>query len=165
MLPGEVLELDLATFATFAIASQTILLTYFACRRWFLPIAEKYGWAAYAFGVIGLAVGVWLLLVGSPWQLFVGPTLFAAWAAFGLWVDVIRRMQWRPTTDSHQPLRWNVLGPYITLYLAAQMFLWWPLWDRWRLGWAIYLVLFIANTGLNIAGHFRPASNSSAQPA
>ena len=44
--------------------------------------------------------------------------------------------------------------PYVALYLWGQMFLWWPLWALSRAAWACFLVLFVANTALNIRGHF-----------
>jgi hypothetical protein len=113
-----------------------------------MPVAERFGWVAYAFGALGIPAGLWLIANGASWRLFAGPLLFAAWAAFGAWADLVRRVEWR------QPILWSVLGPYVTLYLAAQMFLWWPLWNFWRLGWVVYLLLFIANTILNIRGHF-----------
>lgn len=145
--------MELTLFSTFAIASQTLLLAYFACRRWLMPIAGRFGWMAYAFGALGAPVGLWLISGGAPWALFAGPLLFAAWAGFGAWADMLQRIEWR------RPVRWNVLGPYLTLYLAAQMFLWWPLWDYWRPGWVVYLLLFVANTGLNIWGHFGQPAN------
>ena len=160
------MDFQLAVFAIFAITSQVVLLSFFVCRRWRRDLADRYGWLAYAFGALGLVVGAWLLLVGAPWQLFVGPILYAVWAAYGAWTDLFRRIEWRPSVDSareHKPLRWNVLGPYVTLYFAAQMFLWWPLWDRWRIGWVVYLVLFVANSGFNIAGHFRSSQSPAAR--
>ena len=163
-----VIDSQLAVFAVFAITSQAILLSFFMCRRWRRDLADRYGWIAYAFGVLGLAVGIWLFIVGAPWQLFVGPILYAIWAAYGAWADLFRRIEWRPSIESvveRQPVRWSVLGPYITLYFAAQMFLWWPLWDRWQIGWMIYLVLFVANTGLNIAGHFGSRRTSTPRAA
>jgi hypothetical protein len=152
-------DLELTVFSTFAIASQTILLAYFACRRWLMPVAERFGWVAYAFGALGVPVGLWLIANGASWRLFAGPLLFAAWAAFGAWADLVRRVEWR------QPILSSVLGPYLTLYLAAQMFLWWPLWNFWRLGWAVYLVLFIANTGLNLLGHVNRPPKLKGHPA
>ena len=157
---------QVAVFATYAITSQVILAAFFASRRWYRPGADRFGWSAYAFGVLGLAAGIWLAVHGASWRLFAGPILFAIWAGYGAWVDLIRRIEWRPTAESVErraPIRWGVLGPYITLYLAAQMFLWWPLWDYWRLGWAVYLVLFVANTALNIAGHFGGGSRATTQ--
>jgi hypothetical protein len=154
-----------AVFASFAIASQVILVAFFAARRWLPASADRYGWIAYGFGALGLAVGIWLAVIGESWRLWSGPILFAVWAAYGTWVDLLRRVDWRPTAQniSHQPIQWNVLGPFITLYLAAQMFLWWPLWDYWRAGWAVYLILFAANTALNIAGHFGPSARTTAR--
>ncbi len=107
-----------------------------------------------------------LFITRLPWRLFAGPILFAVWAGYGAWVDLFRRIEWRPTAEPAAravPIRWAVLAPYVTLYLAAQMFLWWPLWDWRRAGWAVHLVLFMANTALNIAGHFSGGSRSSIQ--
>ena len=139
-------------FAAYGITSQVLLLAYFAARRWRIHLAERYGWIAYAFGVVGLVVGAWLWASGASYRLFSGPLLFAAWSAFGAAVDLWRRVEWR------SPIRWSILVPYVVLYLAAQMFLWWPLWDFMRGAWAVYLVLFVANTALNIGGHFGPRS-------
>lgn len=82
----------------------------------------------------------------------------AVWAAYGAWVDLWRRVEWRLS------LRWSILGPYVTLYLAAQMFLWWPLWNTMRPAWFIYLPLFVANTVLNIGGHFDPRDRLAGHP-
>lgn len=144
--------MELVAFSTFAIASQAILLAYFAGRTWLAPAAERFGWIAYAFGALGAPVGLWLVSDGASWRLYAGPLLFAAWSAFGAWADLGIKVEWR------RPVRWSVLGPYVTLYLAAQMFLWWPMWDYWRPGWVVYLLLFVANTGLNLRGHLgKPA--------
>ena len=161
-------DLEVTVFAAFAITSQVILVAFFASWRWYRAVAERFGWIAYGFGALGLVVGIWLAVDGASWRLFAGPILFAVWAGYGAWIDLFRRIEWRPTAASvgrRLSVRWGVLGPYITLYLAAQMFLWWPLWDYWRPGWAVYLVLFVANTALNIAGHFGPASRSTARAA
>jgi hypothetical protein len=136
------------TFAAFGIASQALLVAFFAARRWRPRAAERFGWIAYAFAVLGLPLGVWLLLGGESWRIWVGPVLLAAWAAIGAIVDLWLRLEWRT------PIRWDVLVPYVALYFFAQMFLWWPLWETWWAGWAIFLVLFLANTALNLRGHF-----------
>ncbi len=161
------IDQQVAVFTVFAITSQVILVVFFALRRWRRSFADRYGWIAYAFGLLGLVVGVWLAADGAPWRLFAGPILYAVWAGYGAWVDLFRRIEWRPmaVSVSRRAIRWNVLGPYITLYLAAQMFLWWPLWDYWRPGWAVYLVLFVANTVLNIGGHFERPSRRTAGAA
>ena len=146
------MDLNLGLFAAFALTSQLVLLVYFVLRRLRPRVADRHGWVAYAFGLLGLAVGLRLLAGGAPWQLYTGPVVFAVWAAFGGWADTIARIEWR------EPIRWTVFAPYVSLYLAAQMFLWWPLWDRWFAGWCAYLALFAVNTALNAAGHFGPSA-------
>ena len=161
------MDQQVATFAIFAISSQLVLAAFFAARRWYRGLADRFGWIAYAVGGVSLALGVWLAVSGASWRLFAGPLLFAVWTAYGAWVDLFRHIEWRPTFESRprRRVRWNGVGPYLTLYLAAQMFLWWPLWDYWRPGWVLYLILFVTNTVLNIAGHFGPRPTSSARAA
>jgi hypothetical protein len=142
-----------AAFASFGLATQALLLGFFAARRWTPEVAARLGWVAYAFAVLGLPLGVWLLLGGESWRLFVGPMLMAAWGVFGLVVDVWRPREWR-----RPPVAWSVLGPYVTLYFLAQMFLWWPLWDIERTAWVLYLVLFVPSTILNLLGHIGDGS-------
>ena len=138
----------LLAFAVFGLASQAVLLAYFAARRWRTATADRYGWTVYAGSAVGgVVVGIVLIATGASWRLSTGPLLLAAWALFGAWADLYRRTGWR------SPIRWQVLAPYVVLYLAAQMFLWWPLWNTWSLGWALYLVLFVSNTALNMSTH------------
>jgi len=40
------------------------------------------------------------------------------------------------------------------------MFLWWPLWNINRAAWTLFLALFVANTALNLRGHFGEAAPS-----
>lgn len=138
----------MVAFAAFGIASQAVLVLFFAARRWRPQMAERYGWMAYAFAGLGLPLGVRLIVAGQSWRLFVGPLLLALWAALGAAVDLWWRIEWRT------PIRWGVFVPYVALYFWAQMFLWWPLWDLSRVAWAGFSVLFVANTALNIQGHF-----------
>jgi hypothetical protein len=151
-------DAQLTAFAAYGLATQVILLVYFTARRWRPPMADRFGWIAYAFGTVGLVLGIWLVSFGASYRLFAGPLLYAAWAAYGAWVDLWQRTEWR------QPIRWNIIGPYVILYLAAQMFLWWPLWDTLRPVWVIYLWLFIANTTLNISGHFGSRPKPAGHP-
>jgi hypothetical protein len=136
-------------FAGFGLASQALLVCFFAARRWWPRVAERFGLIAYAFAGLGLPLGVWLLADGQSWRLYVGPILMASWALLGAVVDLWRRLEWRVP-----PIMWNVLVPYVGLYFLAQMFLWWPLWNAQRTAWVIFLMLFIANTALNLRGHF-----------
>ena len=148
---------DTATlaFAVFGVASQAVLALFFAARRWRPRRAARFGWIAYAFAGLGLPLGVWLIADGQSWKLSAGPLLLALWAALGAAVDLWRRIEWRT------PIRWSVFVPYVALYFWAQMFLWWPLWDLSRAAWACFLVLFVANTALNIRGHFGEDADAS----
>ena len=146
---GEQLTQAEIVFVVFGVATQALLLGFFAARRWSPQLADRFGWVVYAFSGLGLPLGVWLLLDGQSWRLFVGPLLMAAWAVFGATVDLWRPRQWRRT-----PVLWNVLIPYLVLYFSAQMFLWWPLWNIERAAWAVFLLLFVPSTVLNIRGHF-----------
>ena len=134
-------------FATFGVATQALLLAFFAARRWSPRVAARFGWTVYAFAGLGLPLGAWLLLDGQSWRLFVGPILMAFWALFGAIVDL-----WRPRPWRRAPIVWNVFIPYLALYFSAQMFMWWPLWDIERAAWALFLVLFVPNTILNKVG-------------
>jgi hypothetical protein len=136
-------------FAAFGLATQALLLAYFAGRRWAPRSATRYYWLVYAFAGLGLPLGWWLLAQGLTWRLFAGPLLTALWAGFGALVDL-----WRPRPWRGPPILWAVFVPYVALYFSAQMFMWWPLWDIERAAWGIYLMLFVPNTALNIRGHF-----------
>jgi hypothetical protein len=139
-------------FAAFGLATQALLLGFFAARRWTPRLEAQFGWVVYAFSGLGLPLGAWLALDGQSWRLFVGPLLMAAWAILGAIVDVWRPRQWR-----RPPIDWNVFVPYLALYFSAQMFLWWPLWNIERAAWALFLLLFGPSTVLNIRGHFGDA--------
>ena len=138
---------DVAVFAAFGVSSQAVLAGFFAARRWLRSAADRFGWIAYAFAGLGLPVGIWLLVGGASWRLFVGPMLLAVWAGLGVVVDLWRPVQWR------RPIKWQVFVPYLALYFWAQMFLWWPLWNSWRAAWFCFLAMFIVNTVLNLTGH------------
>jgi hypothetical protein len=135
-------------FTAFGLASQLLLVAFFAARRWAPPRADVIGRVAYTFAATGLAVGVWLALDGQSYRLFTGPILLAAWAALGATVDVVRPRPWRGP-----PIEWRVMGPYVGLYFFSQMFLWWPLWELARGAWLAFGILFAVNTALNLRGH------------
>ncbi len=142
-------------FAAFGIATQALLLAFFAARRWAPRAAARWGWAVYAFAGLGLPLGAWLLFDGQSWKVFVGPLLMAVWALFGATVDL-----WHPRRWRRPPIVWSVFIPYLVLYFGAQMFMWWPLWDMERAAWVLFLVLFVPNTVLNIRGHFGEESSA-----
>jgi hypothetical protein len=134
-------------FAGFGIVTQALLLGFFAARRWSQPLGVRFGWIVYAVSALGLPLGAWLAIDGQSWRLVVGPLLLGLWALLGAFVDLWRPREWR------RPPAWRVLGPYLALYFAAQMFLWWPLWTIERAAWALFLLLFVPSTVLNILGH------------
>jgi hypothetical protein len=141
-------------FTVFALGTQAVLLGYFVARRWSPGLAARFGWAAYAIAGLGLPLGLWLLVGGASWRLFAGPLLMAGWALLGTYVDVLRPREWR-----RAPLVMGVLVPYVALYVAAQMCLWWPLVDIAPVAWWCFLVLFVPSTALNLWGHAVPGSN------
>lgn len=134
-------------FTVFGIATQALLLGFFAARRWSPRLADRFGWIVYAASALGLPLGAWLVIDGQSRRLFAGPLLLGLWALLGAFVDLLRPREWRRT-----PV-WRVLGPYLALYFAAQMFLWWPLWTIERAAWVVFLLLFVPSTVLNILGH------------
>ena len=138
-----------AAFIAFGLGSQAVLAAFFAARRWRPRLADTFGRLAYAIAGLGLPLGLWMLAGGQSWRLYVGPLLLGAWALFGSYLDLWRRVEWR------SPPKPGLLIPYVALYFWAQMFLWWPLWDLQRGAWAVFLVLFSVNTALNLTGHFR----------
>ena len=141
---------------TFGLATQAMLLGFFAARSWSPLQAARFGWVVYAFAGLGLPLGAWLFIDGQSWRLLAGPLLMAAWALVGAVVDVWRPREWR-----RPPIVWTVLIPYLALYFSAQMFLWWPLWNIQPLAWVVFLLLFVPSTILNIRGHFGEEPSSS----
>ncbi len=135
-------------FVVWAFFFQIVLIVHFALRkRLFESYTLKYGWLVYALSLPAAAVSVVLLLGGKPWTLWLGGFLFLIYAAFGYWIDYVKRTEWR------KPLLPSVMFPYVTLYLATVMFYWWPLWPLSRPLWVIYAVLYVIATVLNITSH------------
>jgi hypothetical protein len=136
----------------FVIASlgiQSILLVYFALRKWAFPIAMRWGWIVYALALPALALSVAQLMAGKVWYLWLAGILYVVWAVFGAIVDLVLHIEWRG------PVYLPVLLPYILLYLGCQMFYWWPLLRMagGRPLWFVYTVLFVISTLLNVTSH------------
>ena len=92
-------------------------------------------------------ISIVLLLAGKPWSFWIAGFLFLIYAAYGYWVDYVKKIQFR------NPLRWSTLVPYVSLYLGTVMFYWWPLGLLSRLLWVVFAVLFVIGTVLNITSH------------
>lgn len=135
-------------FVVWAFVFQVLFIIHFAIRK---PLFEsytvKYGWIVYALCIPAVIISIILLRGGKSWFFWLGGFLFLVYAAFGLWIDYIAKIQFR------NPLRLSVLIPYIFLYLSTVMFYWWPLVRIDRRLWFAYLILFIIATVLNITSH------------
>ena len=139
-----------ALFVTWSFLFQIILIIYFALRKWRFDIAMRYGPIVYALSIPAVAISIILLVGGKMWSLWLGGFIYFAWAVYGYFVDYVRKIQWR------DPIRWQVFGPYVFLYLATVMFYWWPLDLIRRPLWYVYAALFSVSTILNATSHKKP---------
>ena len=136
-------------FVVWAFLFQIALIVHFALRKWAFGVVESYGWITYALGIPAAIVSVILLSGGKDWSLWLGGFLCLAWAILGFTVEYALGI-----TDWRGPVvRWEILIPYVGLYLATLMFYWWPLANIGRPLWFVATVLFIVGTVLNIASH------------
>jgi len=137
-------------FVAWAFLFQFLLIAHFSIRKWRFEWVDRYGSWFYALGIPALLVAALIAREGQGWVFWLGAVLQSLWSAYGYTVEFVRRIEWR------NPPYWPVFWPYVTLYLAVNMFYWWPqgLIDR-RL-WVLYGVLFVLSTALNVASH-RPA--------
>lgn len=136
-------------FVGFAFLMQVVLVAYFAWRKARFEATLRWGWLVYALGLVALAVSATEWVWGAPWWMWLGGVLAAAWAVLGYTVDVLFPVPWR------NPPYWPVFTPYVALYLAMQMFYWWPVGMLWRPLWYAYAVLFVLSAWLNITSHRR----------
>jgi hypothetical protein len=134
-------------FVVWSFLFQLSLLIHFTLRKWRFNLAIHYGWIVYALSIPAVILSMVLLLNGESWYLYLGGFIYLIWAVYGYWVEYIQQIQWR------HPVRWSVLGPYVTLYLATVMFYWWPLALIYKPLWYAYGVLFAINTLFNITSH------------
>jgi hypothetical protein len=135
----------LFVFAAFFI--QSVLLVFFALRKWRFDTAMQFGWIVYALTVPAVIASLVLLIGGKPWHFWLAGFLYAAWAILGYIVDIARPVEWR------SPIFWPVFIPYVLLYVSSLMLYWWPLGNIQRPLWFLYAVLFVMSTILNVASH------------
>ena len=126
---------------------QLILIIHFTMRKWHFDLAMRYGRIVYALSIPAAVISFIILLNGQSWYLWLSGFIYLVWAAYGYWVEYVRRIEWR------SPIRWTIFGPYLTLYLATVMFYWWPLAQIYKPLWYGYAVLFVASTILNVTSH------------
>jgi hypothetical protein len=135
-------------FVIWAFFLQIILIIHFAIRKpFFETYTKKFGWIVYALCIPAAVISIILLLGGKSWSFWFGGFLFLIYAAYGYWIDYIKEIQWR------NPLRKDIMFPYVTLYLGTIMFYWWPLALLYRPLWYVFAVLFVIGTILNITSH------------
>jgi hypothetical protein len=135
-------------FVIWAFFLQIVLIFHFAIRK---PLYDsytlKFGWLVYALCVPSAAVSLVILFGGKSWSFWLGGFLFIAFAAYGYWIDYVKRINWR------KPLRKDIMFPYVTLYLGTIMFYWWPLGLLSRPLWIAFGILFVIGSILNLSSH------------
>ncbi len=135
-------------FAGTAILFQIALNLHFALRKWFFDrYIMKYGWSFYALSVPAAVISLLLLARGMAWSFWLGGFIFLIWALFGYVIEYRMGIQWR------SPIRWELFGPYVLLYLATVMFYWWPLAQIYKPLWVAQALLFVTSTILNVTSH------------
>lgn len=135
-------------FVVWAFFLQIVLIVHFAIRKpFFESYTIKFGWIVYALCFPAAVISVILLLGGKSWSFWLGGFLFLIYAAYGYWIDYIKGIKWR------NPLRKDIMFPYVTLYLGTIMFYWWPLALLYRPLWFVFGALFVIGTILNITSH------------
>ena len=135
-------------YIVWAFTFQIVLIVHFALRKpFFDSYTVKYGWIVYALCVPAVIISLLLMRCGKSWSFWLGGFLFVIYAAYGIWIDYVLKIQFR------NPLRLSVAIPYVLLYLSTVMFYWWPLGLLSRPLWFAYAILFVIATILNITSH------------
>ena len=135
-------------FVIWAFFLQIILIIHFAIRKpFFESYTKKFGWIVYALCIPAAVISLILLLGGKTLSFWIGGFLFLIYSVYGYWIDYVKKISWR------NPLRKDIMFPYVTLYLSTIMFYWWPLALLYRPLWFVFGALFVIGTILNITSH------------
>jgi hypothetical protein len=137
----------MSAFIVFAFASQLVLIAFFATYGRRRDLSAIAGRAVYALGVVAAVLAVVLAVDGQPSYLVAALGLYAAWAGFGTWIDIVHPIGWRV------PPRWSIFIPYVALLTAAQIGMWIPLWYVDLRLWIAFGILYAIHTTLNISSH------------
>lgn len=145
---------DHAVFALVAVPAvlfHLVLLAHFGVRRWAFDTALRWGWIVYALSIPAAAVSILLILEGVWWAYWAGGAIYLVWAVLGYVVEYVLGIEWR------HPVRWPIFAPYVTLYLGASMFYWWPVGLLSRRLCFVLGALFMVSAALNVTSHRRPS--------
>jgi hypothetical protein len=134
-------------YAVFALATQVLLVAFFAAHLLKSGAEAALGKAVYGSGGLAVPIAIWLAVAGAPWQYVATIFLYAIWSAFGATVDIVRPVQWR------EPPRWQIVIPYAVLLMAALLSLWINLWYVSLSAWVAFGVLYGLHTVLNLGAH------------
>lgn len=135
-------------FVLWAFFLEIVLTIHFAIRKpLFDSYTKKYGWLVYALSIPGAVISIILLMQGKSWSFWLGGFLYLIFSGYGYWIDYKKGIPWR------DPLRKEIMFPYVTLYLGAIMFYWWPLANLYRPLWFAFGFLFVLSTILNVTSH------------
>jgi hypothetical protein len=141
-------------FIFWAFFFQIILIVHFSFRKWAFESAVRYGWIVYALGILAAGLSILMFLGGMEWFYWISGLIYLVWGIYAFFVEYLFKTEWR------QPIYWPVFGPYVLLYLATNMFYWFPLARISKPLWYIYTLLFIASTILNITSHKKTSENT-----
>ena len=135
-------------FVIWAFFLQIVLIVHFALRKpFFESYTKKFGWIVYALCIPAAVISIILLLSGKTLSFWMGGFLFLIYSAYGYWIDFVKKIPWR------NPLRKDIMFPYVTLYLSTIMFYWWPVGMLYQPLWYVFGILFVIGSILNITSH------------
>jgi len=144
---NEIDKLD-KLFIVWAFLFQIILIIHFAVRKPFMEsYTLKYGWIVYALCIPAAIISIILMRGGKNWTFWAAGFIFLVYGVYGFWIEYVAKIPFR------NPLRLDVVIPYVILYLTTVMFYWWPIWRLDRKLWVVYAILYVIATVLNIGSH------------
>ena len=141
-------DVYLAIFVVFGFLLQVLLLLNFTARILKPELELHWGRIIYYLGLVTLVLGVIYIVKGAPWNLALAFLVYTAWAVYGYYVDVHRKLEWRT------PPKLPVFIPYIILYWISLFSFWMPLLD---INWWLFIIhgaLLITHTVINMSSHF-----------
>lgn len=140
-------DINLAIFIVFGFMLQVLLLLNFTARILRPELELRWGRIIYYLGLVTLVLGAIYIVRGAPWNLTPAFLIYTAWAAYGYYVDIHRKLEWRT------PPKLSVYILYVPLYIVTLFSFWMPLLD---INWWLFIIhgaLLITHTVINISSH------------